>query len=366
MKNLIKFCGILNIGNKGYIYTLVTIIIGILLLSLVSFYFEFYQKETINAENKISTESLYYLIESIKKDIDRANVISGERAAVYAINYITNSSKNLSAYSMRNCTKFNYTFSGPEAAIAELMLCGTLNGNSIGYINDNTLLNWTRRINKTEISDINIKNITISPYDSWNFAVITTVEISANKSGIGFYNANMSVLSIIPITGMPDPLYYLRTNEPDLIQYFKKCNQPNSVNGTIINNWLASRCYHSSNLSYNGSSFFDRMEGNLNLSEKYVNQSKFYFNRTDIGLESFADLYNIWYHNIPVDAAANLTWIDYFYWQNSIGICCVNWTINYSKRIPSINLTFRIDELRVQKYNITEADCSGNCNVLLI
>lgn len=356
---------ILRPGNKGYIYTLVTIILGSILLSLVSFYFEFYQREAVNAENRISTESLYYLIESVKKDLDRANVISGERAVVYAINHIINSSTNLSGYSMRNCTGFNYTIPGPEAAIAELMLCGTLNGNSIGYMENNTMLNWSR-VTGMGSGDITVKNITISPYDSWNFAVITTIEMSANKSSVSFYNSNLSVLSIIPIAGIPDPLYYLKTKDPDIIPYFQKCDKPPSVNGTIINDWLSERCYHPSNLSYNGSSFFDRMEGNLNLSEKYVNQSRFYFNRTDIGIESFADLYNIWHHNIPVDAAANYTWIDYSYWQDIKGVCCVNYTINYSKRTPPLNITFRIDEVRVQGYNITGADCSGDCNVVLI
>lgn len=72
----------------------------------------------------------------------------------------------------------------------------------------------------------------------------------------------------------------------------------------------------------NGPSFFDRLDGNLNLSEKYVSQSMEYFNTTLIGIETLVQLYELdSYHSIypSIPVYANATWVDYLYWQGVVG-----------------------------------------------
>lgn len=354
------------INNRGYIYTIITLLIALLLLSLITFYLESSKAKTTDVITKINTDEVHYFVESVKNDLQRSALISGKRAAVYAVNDIIKHEQGLKDYSMKECNGFSYPDKGSQAAICELMLCGTLNGETVDFMENNTLLNWTDRIesNKEFEVEIGITNIDIAPYDAWNFAVIALANISVERSDISSYYGEFSTVSVVPITGLEDPLYLLQTNETDLIPYFKKCDESQIVNGTVINEWINSKCYHSSNSSYNGSGFFDRLDGNLNLSERYLNQSRLYFNTTEIGLESFSDLYEFWNHNIDVNFEKNWTWVDYLYWQNSTGICCVNGTRKYV--IDDKNYTFRIDKSHKEKYKIQGADCSGECDVTLI
>jgi hypothetical protein len=72
----------------------------------------------------------------------------------------------------------------------------------------------------------------------------------------------------------------------------------------------------------NGPSFFDRLDGSTNLSERYVNQSIEYFNNSLIGLESFIDLPMMAYMReigYKVKVNDTYTWADYLYWANKTG-----------------------------------------------
>jgi len=345
--------------KKGYIFTLVTVLVSLLLLSLVSFYIESSEPEMEGLTNRVSTDELHYFVEGFKKDLGRAIEISGRKSAAYAIDAIMNSSVNLSGYVMRNCTDFNYSAhaNGSQAAIAELMLCGTLEGKSLLEMQNNTLPNWTERMGSQYgrySLNAAVKNLSMAMYDPWNFAVIAVVEISTDN-GISYYGNNDSIVSLVSIIGLEDPLHYVKTGEPDMVPKFQPCQNSGTVTGDIINGWLDSSCYHESNLSYNGSSFFDRLDGNLNLSEFYVNQSRILFNKTEIGLESLADIYRFWKHNIPI--SNNYTWVDYLYWNETEGDCCVNGTRDYPETYPDYNISFRIDQEHVEKYGIIGATC---------
>jgi len=357
--------------KKGYIFTLVTVLISLLLLSLVSFYIESSEPEMESLTNKMSTDELHYFIEDLKKDLGRAVETSGRKSAVYVIGAIMNSSVNLADYEMENCTSFKYPINCSQAAIAELMLCGTL-GKSLPEMQNNTLPNWTERMESQYGRynvNVRVKNLSMAMYDPWNFAVVAVVEISADN-GISYYSNNDSIASLVSIIGLEDPLHYIK-GDPDILPEFQSCQNSGSVTGEIINGWLDSGCYHESNLSYNGSSFFDRLDGNLNLSEFYVNQSRILFNETEIGLEGFSNVYELYRHGVLSGADnVNLTWIDHRQWQSINGTCCVNGTREY----PFIGggdgypdrIIFLLEEKYVSKYNILEATCGETLDCDLI
>ncbi|MFH1402653.1 MAG: hypothetical protein ABIH11_00105 [Candidatus Altiarchaeota archaeon] len=89
------------------------------------------------------------------------------------------------------------------------------------------------------------------------------------------------------------------------------------VSSEVIN----TTCYHVSNASLyggvDGPSFFDRIDGRYNLSERYVNQSQEYFNNTMIGFETLVSPYVLDAHGIT--PKTNATWIGYLYWQGIEG-----------------------------------------------
>ncbi len=354
--------------KRGYIFTLVTILLSLLLVSLYSFYIESSEPGMESLMGRVGTDELHYFVESLKKDLERAIKISARKSATYTIGWVMNSSLNLTNYVMHNCTSFNYsTYSnGSQAAISELMLCGTLRGGALFDMRNNTLSNWTGRM-ESRYSRYNLKvrfiNLTMAMYDPWNFAVIARVEISADN-GVAYYQNNDTLISLVSIIGLEDPLYYLRTDEPDIPPEFHPCQNSATVTGETINGWIDSACYLVSNNTYQGPSFFDRLDGSSTLDNRYSSQSLQYFNNNEIGLESLADIYKFWRHDVPVNNSHS--WIDYLYWNLTEGNCCVNGTRNYTETYPDLNLSFRIDQKHVNRYNISGVDCEDPLNCTLV
>jgi len=348
--------------KKGYFYTIISLGFILFFLSIIFFYQQSYGKKIESTHRKIAAEKLYYSIENLKSDYKNVLSASGVRATTILIGRILNSSENFSDYKMVPCNNLLYNINGSQAAIAEMVLCGTLYGEKIPEMENNTLLNWTEKVMKLyeDIEKIEIKNLTFVLYDAWNITTISVFGLKMkDKSNISFFDGNVTVISSISVEGLEDPLYYLKTKEFDLVRKFKKCEEFETANGTIISNWINEKCYHESNETYKSPSFFDRLEGSINLSEKYLNQSKNYFQNSYIGLESFVDLYDFWIHNISLDFEDNITkksWIDYLYWQNISGDCKVNSTPNYAINATH-NITFRIDQMHILKYNVSNAEC---------
>ncbi len=350
--------------NKGYIYTLITITLALMLLSLALFYFESTGTKVEDISTKLRTDELYYFVESMGYDLDRSVHITAQRAATYAIDEVIETGRGLGDYDMegRNCTAFVYGLNGSQAAIAELMLCGTLYGvgtDSAEYMQNHTLLDWIGKMEKAgdELNfdvDIEVKGINLYAYDIGNFAVLTMLDVGVkDRLGIsGYEQRNMPVLSLIPTRGMEDPLYLLKTREPALIPRFVPCNESAVVDARVVDSWIDTQCYRAVDSAYNAPSFFDRIDGNLYLSEKYLEQSLWLKGSLGsggklIGIENFLNPERMSRYGIPVNV--NNTWVDYLYWQNVSGECTVNGTAH---------AYFRIDQGHGLLYNITNLSCS--------
>ncbi|MFH1836424.1 MAG: hypothetical protein ABH851_09575, partial [Methanobacteriota archaeon] len=98
------------------------------------------------------------------------------------------------------------------------------------------------------------------------------------------------------------------------------------VYNTYWANETNTTCYQVSDISpylsgcdtlANGPSFFDRLDGNLNLTEKYTNQSLAYYGIDDIGIETFINPYEL--DDKDKIVLEDTTWIDYLYLQNISG-----------------------------------------------
>lgn len=352
-------------NSKGYFYTVITAVLILISVTIIFFYSQITEIEIENVQRKAATDRLHYFVENLKVDYQNALKISGERAINILIGRILNSSENFAEYEMHQCTSFKYGIKGSQSAISELMICGTLNGEKVSEIENKTLLNWTQKMMKLEnigvkIDNLTIENISIAMRNSWDIAIASSIYLSArDNANISNFNGILNVIQEISVENFEDPLYYIKTNESDLIRKFKKCKNFANVNGSIISIWISEKCYHQSNESYNASSFFDRLDGKLNLSEKYLSQSKIYFGNSEIGLESFVNLTEFFRHNLSLNFKDNKTygtWIDYLYWQGFEGDCKVNLTPNYAIN-ETHNITFMIDQKHAIKYNISDANC---------
>lgn len=457
-------------SKKGFFLTIATILMILPLIFLISYYTGISETGREDAMGKMRCDELHYFVEDVRKDMERSVTIFGRRAAIYALNYIVETGKPLKNYTFTctpgcdvDCGKFSFDGNGSEAAIAELVLCGTLFGENVTYMTNHTIPEWTRRIEEHAIemhfvANLSVAELRVVPIDAWHFALIVDYKVKANdEGGMCFYTESiMRAMSSTSILGLEDPLYILQT-EGHVMKYIDNCNASLKLtiagssgkdygNGTCggnvifysqienkstycddyadeVNNqiliidkgfgscnslgddcfnisrpnhfaglvdygpndptsiiqkcdvsipWITdtgdinlsdgdcimilninqsgceihqvllgydsnetnTSCYYVSDIeenynsnctteSYsNGPCFFDRLDGNLNLSKKYVEQSLEYFNNSLIGLETIVDLYELKQYSTmypSIKIYPNATWVDYLYWQNVSG-----------------------------------------------
>lgn len=470
-------------GRKGYLFTISIIILITLVILLVMFYTTTKTREIEDTSGRIRCDELYYFVQDIEHDLERAMLIFGRRAAIYAVGDVVDTNRTMANYTYQNCTDFIFDGNGSEAAIAELVLCGSLYGENVTYMVNHTLPVWLERVDAEAREmrfqlDITVLNLTVVPYDAWDFAMMLEMNVEIqDETGLCYYIVtDDTLLSITDIIGLEDPLYPIHTDgkakkyiyncdpnvsignlagcsinnwgngtgtgyavfvsdiglsklkefcldpsafgydldQKDIIliydQAFGACNQvpeecfditspthlaglidyaknsPNkiveecnvtvpwiSATGEIDNvtkhgtGWTAdcggervdisergmcimiknigecdihrillsynsedinTTCYIVSNIMQywpnclgeaypNGPSFFDRLDGRLNLSQKYVDQAVAYFGNEYVGIETLVSLYHLDNRGVTLDTSA--TWVDYLYWAGKIG-----------------------------------------------
>ncbi|VVB52119.1 Immune inhibitor A peptidase M6 [uncultured archaeon] len=234
-----------KLNKHGYIYTLAIALLILPLLFLIFYYSTTLQPKTDDTVGRVRCDELYYFVQDINKDLQRAVVIFGRRAAIYAIDDVVTTGKPLNNYTFTctpacnvDCTKLTTPTNGSEAAIAELTLCGTLRGQNVTYMMNHTLSQWLSRINNEGNTmrfrfNITITNITVIPHDAFSFTTLITHDTEIDdETGLCHYLAkDVTGESITTIIGLEDPLYPLNT-ESRVIKYISNCT-PNYDLSTV-------------------------------------------------------------------------------------------------------------------------------------
>lgn len=225
-------------NRKGIFFTIAIILLIIPLIFLVSFYVGTSKTKVEDTVAKIRCDELHYFVQDVKKDLSRAVVIFGRRAAIYSIDYVVATPGNpLLNYTFDcsplcgvDCNKIIYPEIGSEAAIAELSLCGTLNRSNVTYMVNHTLREWIDRIEMRGEDmnfrvNITLKEIKVIPIDAWSFSIIVDNKIDIiDKTGICYYReSTMRTISNTSIIGLEDPLYTL-SSEGKIMKYIYDCD----------------------------------------------------------------------------------------------------------------------------------------------
>jgi hypothetical protein len=353
------------LGDRGFLLTLATVMMSLVILSLILFYTDVTSPTFDDSTNKMSINELHYYAESLKNDASRATAISAQRAASYAIQHVIGTNETMRNYGMANCTGFTYYANGSDAAISELMLCGTLNHavkpktDIEAYMKNNTIQDWIGRVNGTRFppfkTRIVFRNMSLAQVDSWHYAVIAEYDIEITDLGTGnaFRAYSTPIMSVIDISTMEDPLQHVRFGVPASVKLFSECPSTTVVNGSVLDGWIDEGCYHSAARERNSPSFFDRLEGNSNLTLKYVDRSSTllaHYNYTlgEMGLEGLVNAELLKAYNAPFDG--NLSQVDYMY-MNGIPSSC---SVDGMKKHPD----FRVDVQHAMDYDISGLDCS--------
>lgn len=215
--------------RSGYLYTVSIIILMIPLILLILFYTGTMSGRIDDTSARVRCDELYYFVQDIEHDLERAMLIFGRRAAIYAIDDVVSNNRTMHNYTFRNCTDYVFEGNGSEAAIAELVLCGTLYGEDVAYMINHTLPVWLGRIdsNATAMNyevTIDVLDLAVLPYDAWNFAMLLELDVAVEDlTGLCYYEGfNKSLMSLTDIMGLEDPLYPLNTNNR-MVKYFDNC-----------------------------------------------------------------------------------------------------------------------------------------------
>jgi len=212
-------------NRRAFFFTISVILLIIPLLFLITFYLNIRETSTKDAISRMRCDELHYLVEDIRKDLSRAVTIFGRRAAVYAVDHVVSNGVPLADYEFTctslcpvDCNTFFFENNGSSAAIAELVLCGTLYGENVTYMVNHTMNEWIDRIiekGKELHFNISMKvdSINVVPEDAWHFHLIinTKTEIYDESELCHFSNKIISITSNTSIIGLEDPLYALNT-----------------------------------------------------------------------------------------------------------------------------------------------------------
>ena len=212
--------------NKGYIYTIISLMLALVLLSVVSLYYESYSQTAEIDPTRIRTDELHYFVESVQKDTSRAMTIAGRRGAIYLVDYAVSNGRPLS---------------DTAANLRELIENGTITAGASTkqstYMENNTLGEWLNKTRETgnqrgfEVN-ITLSSLEIYPYDSWHFLEIINLTFNiSDRKGIEkeamsrYEKSDVTTYSLVSINGIEDPLYALNTHNR-LKKVLGKSNQP--------------------------------------------------------------------------------------------------------------------------------------------
>ena len=212
-------------SRKGVFFTLAIVLLIIPLILLSSFYINSSQTKIEDTTSQIRCDELHYFVEDARQDLTRAVSIFGRRAAIYSYDLLFNTSVPFMNYTFNctsacgvDCTRVIYPRTGSEAAIAELSLCGTLNGSSIDYMVNHTVREWIKKMENRSTEqnmriNVTLKEIRVTPIDAWNFSITLDTDIKiVDDTGICYYQGlQKSTTSNTSIIGLEDALYTLRS-----------------------------------------------------------------------------------------------------------------------------------------------------------
>ena len=203
----------MRMNRKGYIYTVISLMLVLVLLAVVSLYYDSYKAAAAISPAKLRTDELHYFVESAKKDTGRAMSISVRRAAAYLTDYVINNHTSLQ---------------DAPTALKQLMVNGTITTGvttfNVLYMQDQTLNNFTANLQNIGdgmkfTTNISLRTIDIYMYDSLHFLVVakynyTIIDKQEAEIGVsGYQNENQAMYVMVPIDGLEDPLYGLNTTE---------------------------------------------------------------------------------------------------------------------------------------------------------
>ena len=225
--------------KKGFSFSLILVLITIIIFSILIL-----QRETISFEReklsmKQQIKEMDYSYNSIERSLHILADVTTKRAIVSSLNYI-----------IENGTFFKDNKT--EENLKELIWNGTLNGEKISFMENNTLSKRIRDLEyfysleprKYNVSiNINPENISITLSDAFHLLFNTTVEVNVSKNGVASLSRKLKILERISICDLEDPFYLINITEGKGSRKIKKSKYISNFTELILSGSGDGWCY---------------------------------------------------------------------------------------------------------------------------
>ncbi|MBI5061050.1 MAG: hypothetical protein HZB67_01950 [Candidatus Aenigmarchaeota archaeon] len=281
--------------QKGIFYSIITLLLLIPIVIYVISYLDMTGSQLGYSKTKMTGEKLSAFVSSIDDDLPRSLGIIGKQAIAVSIIYIDSNGEPLDDANRR---------------ITEVMMNNTIYGNPAN-ISRSTLLDWaastaTKGSRYGFITNVSIRNLTITEYDSFHIMVGAEIIVnSTDSSGKMRLDKRYDERVQLSIEGFGDPLYTLNTN--GLLSRTIKQTNLTMYGIDAVDTAVAQKLYMPNN---DAPSFLDRLEGRLSTSDKYRSQTA-----NIIGIETFVQTQELSSVGLPIKQSQSD--IDHYYFSSS-------------------------------------------------
>ncbi len=332
-------------GRKGIFFTFIAItIIAVFILVYTPSANITLQKGTESVKSRIEIINRY--VDELEDEYLETVLRASAHKAILSLIYYINSSSPPQYLS-------NF-----DTAFYEVIVQGNINNVPIDSItgrkimDNNTLTNWTTRINHTAKDTYNvntwirINNVSASQSKPWTVDVYLNLNLTIQSEVANWEKGNVTIRTSVDIEGFHDPYYIVNTNR----QYSPKIKK----SSVEFNRWnLTYAREHIRNATYvhwqdsEAPNFLMRFTNNIVASNC-------------CGIESLVN------PNMIAVADQRESYADYLFWTHAYNSQC---PLLYNITKPPTNIGlwdefkyFKLDFDHVVKYNVTDEYVKGTCS----
>jgi hypothetical protein len=186
---------------RAQFYSILALIITLPVILFTVSYISYAQKSSYGIADRIVSDQLNQLMQSIELDTKKAMEITARRALISSTNFVLSGGTPLTAAAEN---------------ITELMLSGNINGSENLFMSNNTIPNWSSRISSKPINfnvELQYSNISVESYKGFFMRVGMDFNATiSDKLGISkIVKTGIRKYVTISLLGLEDPLFPLNT-----------------------------------------------------------------------------------------------------------------------------------------------------------
>ncbi len=192
------------VGRKGFMLLFASLILASVFLFL------FFSFTNNGFDDSVSDfrERVFFVssfVDSLRSDFERAVYIGSFRSLLALEDYVSSRGS------------FFSNESETESFFRESLVNGTINGSVMDIMNDSSLNSYLLKAGAHAsavglLVNVSIVNVSLSQDDPWHVKVVVdSNNFVSDLNGLVWWDFNQTVVSVVPVIGLKDPLYSVNT-----------------------------------------------------------------------------------------------------------------------------------------------------------